>query len=203
MAQGRIDASEFDDRMSRALKAKTASELAVLFDDLPEPRPPSASDVTAYQAPPWQHGSNAFEIPPWQRTPAASPEIAHHVHPAAPHAARRTRCWPSGRRLLAGGHLVLLCHQLELLVADLHPDLHLLDRRQRGNGGGARMSDSQTVRWGIVGPGRIASLVIKDFPYVAGAEAVAVASRSTERAQAFATQHGLPCVRVVPRDHGR
>ena len=30
MAQGRIDASEFDDRMSRALKAKTASELAVL-----------------------------------------------------------------------------------------------------------------------------------------------------------------------------
>jgi predicted dehydrogenase len=33
--------------------------------------------------------------------------------------------------------------------------------------------------------------VIKDFPYVAGADAVAVASRSTERAEAFATQHGL------------
>ena len=49
-----------------------------------------------------------------------------------------------------------------------------------------------TVRWGIIGPGRIASLVIKDFPRVADAEAVAVASRSTERAQAFATQHGLP-----------
>jgi predicted dehydrogenase len=53
------------------------------------------------------------------------------------------------------------------------------------------MNDSQTVRWGIIGPGRIASLVIKDFPYVSGAEAVAVASRSTERAQTFATQHGL------------
>ena len=53
------------------------------------------------------------------------------------------------------------------------------------------MSDSQTVRWGIVGPGRIASLVIKDFPYVAGAQAVAVASRSTDRAKAFATEHGL------------
>ena len=53
------------------------------------------------------------------------------------------------------------------------------------------MNDSQTVRWGIIGPGRIASLVIKDFPYVPGAEAVAVASRSTERAQALATQHGL------------
>jgi predicted dehydrogenase len=53
------------------------------------------------------------------------------------------------------------------------------------------MNDSQTVRWGIIGPGRIASLVIKDFPYVSGAKAVAVASRSGERAQAFATQHGL------------
>jgi predicted dehydrogenase len=53
------------------------------------------------------------------------------------------------------------------------------------------MTDSQSVRWGIVGPGRIASRVIKDFPYVAGAEAVAVASRSTERAQAFASEHGL------------
>ena len=53
------------------------------------------------------------------------------------------------------------------------------------------MIDSPTVRWGIIGPGRIASLVIKDFPYVEGAEAVAVASRSTERAQAFATHHGL------------
>ena len=85
MAQGRIDASEFDDRMSRALKARTASELAILFDDLPEPRPPSAADSTAYQAPPWQQATQrTFEIPPWQRTPAASPGIAHHVHPAVP-----------------------------------------------------------------------------------------------------------------------
>src|SRR4029450_1394705 len=53
------------------------------------------------------------------------------------------------------------------------------------------MTDSQTVRWGIVGPGRIASLMIRDFPYVVGAEAVAVASRSVQRAQAFATEHGL------------
>ena len=60
-----------------------------------------------------------------------------------------------------------------------------------GRAGPQRMTDSQTVRWGIVGPGRIASLVIKDFPYVAGAEAVAVASRSIERAQAFATEHGM------------
>lgn len=53
------------------------------------------------------------------------------------------------------------------------------------------MIDSGIVRWGIIGPGRIASQVINDFPYVAGAEALAVASRSIERAQAFATDHGL------------
>jgi Domain of unknown function (DUF1707) len=84
MAQGRIDASEFDDRMSRALKARTASQLAVLFDDLPEPRPPSPQNAS-YQAPPWQQAEQrTFETPPWLRTPAASPEIARHVHPAIP-----------------------------------------------------------------------------------------------------------------------
>jgi hypothetical protein len=84
MAQGRIDTTEFDDRMARALKAKTASELAVLFDDLPEPRPPSVTDA-GYQAPPWQQAAQrSFEIPPWQRTPAASPEIAHRLPPAVP-----------------------------------------------------------------------------------------------------------------------
>jgi hypothetical protein len=85
MAQGRIDASEFDDRMSRALKAKTASELATLFDDLPEPRPPAVQKAPRYQAPPWQQAAQqTFEIPPWQRTPAASPEIAHRAPPAIP-----------------------------------------------------------------------------------------------------------------------
>jgi Domain of unknown function (DUF1707) len=85
LANGRIDASEFDDRMSQALNAKTASQLSDLFEDLPEPRPPSASDVTGYQAPPWQRQAQpSFEIPPWQRTPAASPGIPHHIHPVVP-----------------------------------------------------------------------------------------------------------------------
>jgi predicted dehydrogenase len=48
-----------------------------------------------------------------------------------------------------------------------------------------------SVRWGIVGPGRIASKVVRDFPYVPGAEVVAVASRSKERATAFAAEHGI------------
>jgi predicted dehydrogenase len=48
-----------------------------------------------------------------------------------------------------------------------------------------------TVRWGIVGPGRIANKMVRDFPHVAGAEAVAVASRSIDRAKDFAAAHGL------------
>jgi len=46
------------------------------------------------------------------------------------------------------------------------------------------------VRWGVVGPGRIATAVVKDFPLVPGAELVAVASRSADRAKAFAAEHG-------------
>ncbi|WP_219416798.1 Gfo/Idh/MocA family protein [Pseudonocardia nigra] len=48
------------------------------------------------------------------------------------------------------------------------------------------------ARWGIVGPGRIAAKVVSDFAHVPNAEAVAVASRSPERAAAFAGEHGIP-----------
>ncbi|MFC4950238.1 Gfo/Idh/MocA family protein [Pseudonocardia sp. GCM10023141] len=47
------------------------------------------------------------------------------------------------------------------------------------------------VRWGVVGPGRIAGKVVADFPHVPGAELVAVASRSAQRAEAFAAEHGV------------
>ena len=49
-----------------------------------------------------------------------------------------------------------------------------------------------TVRWGIVGPGRIADKVVRDLPLVDGATAAAVASRSAERAAAFAARHDFP-----------
>jgi predicted dehydrogenase len=49
-----------------------------------------------------------------------------------------------------------------------------------------------TVRWGIVGPGRIADKVVRDVPLVEGATAVAVASRSADRAAAFASRHDIP-----------
>jgi predicted dehydrogenase len=47
------------------------------------------------------------------------------------------------------------------------------------------------IRWGVVGPGRIAEKVVEDFAVVDGARAVAVASRSLARAEDFAGRHGL------------
>jgi predicted dehydrogenase len=47
------------------------------------------------------------------------------------------------------------------------------------------------IRWGVVGPGRIAEKVVQDFAVVDGARAVAVASRSLARARDFADRHGL------------
>lgn len=48
-----------------------------------------------------------------------------------------------------------------------------------------------TVRWGIWGPGRIAATVAGEFALAEGAELVAVGSRSQERADAFAAEHGV------------
>jgi predicted dehydrogenase len=47
------------------------------------------------------------------------------------------------------------------------------------------------IRWGIVGPGRIAENLVKDFAVVDGTRVTAVASRSLDRAQAFAGRHGI------------
>lgn len=53
------------------------------------------------------------------------------------------------------------------------------------------MDAAADIRWGIVGPGRIAAKVVADFAYAPGAVAVAAASRSIERARAFCDEHGL------------
>lgn len=53
------------------------------------------------------------------------------------------------------------------------------------------VGDEREIRWGIVGPGRIAEKVVLDFEHVPGARCVAVGSRSAERAAAFAAEHHL------------
>ncbi|CCH86238.1 Putative oxidoreductase [Modestobacter italicus] len=50
---------------------------------------------------------------------------------------------------------------------------------------------TEEIRWGVVGPGRIAEKVVEDFAVVDGARVVAVASRSLDRAQGFAARHGI------------
>lgn len=47
------------------------------------------------------------------------------------------------------------------------------------------------IRWGIVGPGRIARKFITDLLLVEDAEVTAVASRALERAQAFAKEYNV------------
>ena len=47
------------------------------------------------------------------------------------------------------------------------------------------------LRWGVVGPGRIAEKVVEDIALVDGARVVAAASRSLPRAEDFARRHGL------------
>ena len=49
-----------------------------------------------------------------------------------------------------------------------------------------------TVRWGIAGPGRMAATMAQAFEHVSNGELVAVGSRSLERAQGFADEHGIP-----------
>jgi len=51
---------------------------------------------------------------------------------------------------------------------------------------------SQPTRWGIAGPGRMAATIEPEFRAAGNAELVAVGSRSAERAESFATQHGIP-----------
>lgn len=75
MAVGRLDPTEFDERLTAALSARTASDLEPLFSDLPGPRPGQEVATTApFTAPPWQ-ASDAVATP----QPAA--HVPHMSHP--------------------------------------------------------------------------------------------------------------------------
>lgn len=57
-----------------------------------------------------------------------------------------------------------------------------------------RLLDPDTVpslRWGVIGPGVIASQFVRSVSTFTNQKIVSVASRSIERAQAFASQHGI------------
>ena len=50
------------------------------------------------------------------------------------------------------------------------------------------MIDSQLIQWGIVGPGRIASQVVRDFPYAGGRPASPPVTRPS---RGLRREHGL------------
>jgi predicted dehydrogenase len=59
------------------------------------------------------------------------------------------------------------------------------------------------VRWGVAGPGPVASKVMQDLAHVPDAVLTAVGSRSAERAEAFAAAHApLAGAGQVPAAHG-
>lgn len=58
----------------------------------------------------------------------------------------------------------------------------------------AAVSTIPTLRWGILGPGKIATKFARALPRARHATLAAVASRSPERATAFAAAHGVPRV---------
>ena len=53
------------------------------------------------------------------------------------------------------------------------------------------MPDSRTVRWGIIGPGRIAARLLGDIGHAKNATVVAVASRDRRRGTEFAAKFGI------------
>lgn len=73
MAEGRLTADEFDERIDAALKAKVASDLDPLFTDLPGPRPGQGLATTQpFPTPPWQQGAATPASAP---APAPVPEL--------------------------------------------------------------------------------------------------------------------------------
>ncbi|PWW02743.1 putative dehydrogenase [Paenibacillus cellulosilyticus] len=54
------------------------------------------------------------------------------------------------------------------------------------------MAEQRIVKWGIMGPGGISDNFATELPHAPGAELVAVAGRSLDKAQAFAEKFGIP-----------
>ncbi len=54
------------------------------------------------------------------------------------------------------------------------------------------LDSSTSLRWGILGPGRIAPRLVRAVRKSMRAELVAVASRDAEQAATFAATHGIP-----------
>jgi hypothetical protein len=74
LAEGRLDQAEFDERLTRALTARTQADLDPLFSDLPGPKPGDAVvPADTFQAPPWQRPNANLAPRPVAAPPVRSP----------------------------------------------------------------------------------------------------------------------------------
>jgi hypothetical protein len=105
-AAGRLDQDEFEERVGKALVARTASDLAPLFDDLPGPRPGSAG-AGDFVAPPWQ-GSTGTSSAPLSPKPAASVPATVSPAPAPAPMSTQAKVW-SGIAAAAWPLTIMLC----------------------------------------------------------------------------------------------
>ncbi len=94
MAQGRLDAEEFDERLTRALGAKTAADLEPLFTDLPEPRPAELVAPAPFTPPPWSGAGAAVPAPVPAPAPVASTSVQREGMPRAA-AIALAAVWPA------------------------------------------------------------------------------------------------------------
>ena len=96
MAQGRLDGEEFDERLTKALGAKTAADLAPLFHDLPEPRPAELERAQPFSPPPWS-ASGAQAVVPASDPPQPTVPERREREDGLPHGAgiAMAAVWPA------------------------------------------------------------------------------------------------------------
>lgn len=68
LAQGRLDATEFDERMATALSARVAADLEPPFTDLPSPRPKSQRPLNVEPQLPWRQHDDPRPVPQQARS---------------------------------------------------------------------------------------------------------------------------------------
>jgi hypothetical protein len=85
-AQGRLEPAEFEERMTAAYAARTASELDQLFDDLPSPpAPPSQTPAGHYPTGPYAAGLPPTGQYPTGGYPGAFPPAPYTGNHPVPH----------------------------------------------------------------------------------------------------------------------
>ncbi|MCC2592921.1 ribosomal protein L7/L12 [Tessaracoccus sp. OS52] len=127
-SQGRLDASEFEERMTLALQAKTAPELARLFRDLPGPNPGAPTPVPS-------------PLPPQGFAPTFVP------HPPVPNQAPPTPWYAQWWMILVavgitastGGRMGMIVPMMAIWLWIVYPSIAANRNRQAAAGQGRRI----------------------------------------------------------------